>query len=117
MKDFRLSPQSKESISELVRMLQEEIIPKYNYLREIDFPSEQELEEIKGLKKMWELIRPTIDSYTYVLQQSLLQTSKDIFINAKLEAEKGNKDAAMFYEKLKDSYKAMMEEELSEQSN
>ncbi|MBO9700540.1 MAG: hypothetical protein J7604_10055 [Sporocytophaga sp.] len=117
MKNFNLSPKSKDDISDLVRMLQEDIIPKYNYLREIDFPSEQELEEIKGLKEMWELIQPIIESYTYALQNSLLQTSKDIFINAKLEAEKGNKEAEMFYEKLKDSYKAMVEEELSEQSN
>jgi len=117
MKDFSLSPKSIEDISELMRILQEEIIPNYNYLLEINFPNEQELKEMKGLKEILELTQPIIDSYTYVLQNSLLQTCKDIFINAKFEAEKGNKDAEMVYENLKDSYKAMMEEELNEHSN
>lgn len=117
MKNFRLSPESKENLNEVLTFLQEKIIPRYNELLEIQFPDEDDLEEMKTLKEFWELTKPVIESYSYVLQNSLLQTSKDIFIHIKLEADKGNKDAKMLYEKLKDSHKAMRDEELGEQSN
>lgn len=116
MEGFVLPSNNKEDISELIRILQEEIIPNYNYLLEIDFPNEEELKEMKGLKEMLELTKPIIDSCAYVLQNNFLQTDKDIFINANLQSEKGNNDTLMGYEKPKNSYKVVMEEELNEQS-
>jgi 2,3-bisphosphoglycerate-independent phosphoglycerate mutase len=117
MDRFSLSPENQESLEELMRNLQEEIIPKYNYLLQINFPNEQELEEMKGLKEVLELTKNIIDSYADILQTNLLQTGKDIFINTKADEEKGNEDAIMVNEMLKDSYTVMMEEELNEQSN
>ncbi len=117
MDRFSLSPENQEGLQELMRNLQEEIIPKYNYLLQINFPNEQELEEMKGLKEVLELTKNIIDSYSGILQTNLLQTGKDIFINAKRDEEKGNEDTIMVNEMLDDSYKVMMEEELNEQSN
>ncbi len=118
MDRFSLSPKNQEDLQELMRILQEEIIPNYNSLLEISFPNEQELEEMKDLKEIIELNKNIIESYSYILQSSLLQTGREILINTKLGAEKGNKDALVLYEKLKDSNKAMMEEEeLNEQCN
>ncbi|GAL86287.1 hypothetical protein MYP_3516 [Sporocytophaga myxococcoides] len=96
-------------------ILQEEIIPKYNFLLGINFPNEQELKEKKGLKDLLELTKTIIDSYSDILQSSMLQKS-GVFVNEKIKAEEGNDYKVLLYEKLKGLNNSMMEEaELNEQ--
>jgi hypothetical protein len=103
--NFTISDKNKADIRELMRMLQEDVIPKYKNLLEIDFPNEQELENMKGLREIMELAKPIIETYSSILQSNLLEAEGDQYTSEEnISVE------------VKAPYEEMMAEELNEQN-
>lgn len=118
MPDYQpFNPELREQMMELARMMFEEVMPRFHALSARDFLNDEEKVELKELTDLIEHTQPTLLRMKEMLGQHLFAFSQEVYLDAKLKAEKGNEDSRRFYEDLRPTYEAMMRDQLNRNPN
>ena len=118
MPDYQpFNPELREQMMELARMMFEEVMPRFHTLSNETFLTPDEETELEELKQLIAHTQPTLLRMKEMLGQHLFAFSQEVYLDAKIKAEKGNEDSKKFYEDLKPTYEAMMKEQLNRNPN
>src|SRR5436190_15871089 len=110
----RYFPEEREAAAEIVRLLNEKIIPELNRLDGQEFSTEEENKQKEELLSCLNSAIPVLEAFCAGLGQHLFQFSQALTLDAKLKGEKGDEQRLQFYLDLKDSFHAALREGLKD---
>lgn len=110
-------PTLREQMMELAKMLVEDIMPRFKYLFDLEYRTEEEELEMNELNKLVEYTLPTLERFKDMLGQHLFAFSQEVYLDAKIKAERGDEELKKFYEELRPAYEAMMLEQMNKRIN
>jgi hypothetical protein len=111
------NPELREQMMKLARLMFHEVMPRFNALANEPNLCPEEKMELEELSDLIARTQPTLIRMKEMLTQHLFAFSQEVYLDAKIKAEKGHVDSKKFYEVLKPSYKAMMMEQLKRSQN